>query len=68
MSPAATRRYIVGFKGWTMYETVVLANSESEAIAKGVALYHLDGLAGFSLGDSGEEPWQARYLDGEVRS
>jgi hypothetical protein len=68
MSPAATRRYVVGFKSWTVYETVVLASSEREAITKGKALYDLNGLGEFSVSDGGEEPWHARYLDREVRS
>ena len=38
MSPAATRRYIVRFTDWTVYETVVLANNEREALAKAIAL------------------------------
>ncbi|MFQ3454130.1 hypothetical protein PMN64_12545 [Bradyrhizobium sp. UFLA01-814] len=67
MSPAATRRYAVGFRSWTLYQTVVLASSEHEAIAKGKALYDLNGLAEFSVSDSGEEPWHARILEQEAR-
>ena len=68
MSPAATRRYLVGFQSWTMYETIVLARNEREAIAKGKALYDLNSLADFSVSDSGEEPWQARIHNQEARS
>jgi hypothetical protein len=68
MSPAASRPYAVGFKSWTVYEAVVLAANESEAIAKGKALYDLDGLGGFTVNDGGEEPWHARYLDQEAHS
>lgn len=68
MSPAATRRYIVGFESWTMYETIVLASSKREAIAKGKAMYDLNGLAEFSLSDHANEPWHAQYLDREVQS
>jgi len=68
MSPAATRRYVVGFSSWTVYEAIVLASSQREAIAKGKALYDLNGLAEFSVSDSGEEPWHAQCLGLEVRS
>ena len=68
MSPAATRRYVVSFESWTTYETIVLAKDEREAIAKGKALYDLNGLADFSVSDSGEEPWHARILEREARS
>jgi hypothetical protein len=51
-----------------MYETAVLANSEREAIAKGKALYDLNGLAEFSLCGGGEEPWHAECIDREGRS
>jgi hypothetical protein len=68
MSPAAKRRYVVGFESWTLYEAIVFAGSEREAIAKGKALYDLNSLADFSVSDSGEEPWHAQPLDQEVRS
>jgi hypothetical protein len=65
MSPAATRRYAVGFESSTAYEAIVLANSKHEAIAKGKALYDLNGLAEFSVSNSNED-WHARELDGEM--
>ncbi|WP_050385847.1 hypothetical protein [Bradyrhizobium pachyrhizi] len=68
MSPAATRRYAVGFKSWTVYEVVVFATSMREAIAKGKALYDLNGLADFSVRDASEEPWHAQCMGLEVRS
>lgn len=68
MSPAASRRYIVGFESWTMYETIVLANSKREAIAKAKALYDLNGIGEFSVSDSGGEPWHAQFLDRGVQS
>ena len=68
MSPAATRRFIVGFSSGTMYEAIVLASSKREAIAKGKALYDLNGLGDFSVSNSGEEAWHAQYLDREVQS
>ncbi|BAR58182.1 hypothetical protein ACVIWV_008942 [Bradyrhizobium diazoefficiens] len=54
MSPAATRHYVVGFKSWMTYETLVLARSEHEAIATGNAIYGLAGLDNFSFSDCGE--------------
>jgi hypothetical protein len=66
--PASPFRTVADDQQLRLYETVVLANSKREAIAKGKALYDLNGLAEFSLGDSGEEPWHAQYLDREVRS
>ncbi|MCP2056801.1 hypothetical protein [Bradyrhizobium diazoefficiens] len=36
------------------YETLVLASSEHEAIAKGKAIYGLAGLGDFSFSDCGE--------------
>ncbi|AND92191.1 hypothetical protein AAV28_33710 [Bradyrhizobium diazoefficiens USDA 110] len=51
---AATRGYDVGFKSWMTYETLVLASSEHEAIAKGKAIYGLAGLGDFSFSDCGE--------------
>ena len=68
MSPAAPRRYIVGFASWTMYEVIVIANNKREAIAKGKALYDLNGLGEFSVSDFGEERWHAQFLDREVQS
>ncbi|MET4493552.1 hypothetical protein [Bradyrhizobium sp. LA7.1] len=68
MSPAATRRYVVGFESWTKYQTVVLASNKQVAIAKAKALYDLNGLGDFSISDGGEEPWHARYLGTEVQS
>lgn len=62
MSPVATRRYAVGFKSWTVYQAIVLAHSEDEALAKGKALYDLDGLGDFTANEGGSEPWQARCL------
>ena len=44
MSPAATRRYIVRFTDWTLYETVVPASSKREALAKAIALYNATGV------------------------
>ncbi|MCK1449601.1 hypothetical protein IVB36_01395 [Bradyrhizobium sp. 35] len=67
MSPAATRRYVVGFESWTMYETIVLAGNEHEAIVKGKALYDLNGLADFYVSETGAEPWHAQYLDDKVQ-
>jgi hypothetical protein len=57
MSPASTRRYIVGFESWTMYEAVVLASSKRETIAKGKALYNLNGLREFL-----RQYWRRRAL------
>lgn len=70
MSAAAPRRrcYVVGFDSWITHETVLFAGSEQEAIAKAKAIYGMNGLAGFSIGDSGEEPWHARCLDREIQS
>lgn len=65
MSPAARRRFAVGFESWAAYEAIVLANSEHEAIAKGKALYDLNGLAEFIVSNSTEK-WYARELDGEA--
>lgn len=67
MSPASSRRYIVGFESWTVYQTVVLAKSKDEAIAKGKALYDLNGLGEFSVSDGAEGPWHAQHLDREGR-
>lgn len=68
MSPAATRRYTVSFESCTLYHTIVLAGSESEAIAKAKALYDLNGAGEFSNTASSTEAWQAECLDGEVQS
>jgi hypothetical protein len=68
MSPAASRRYIVRFTDWTVYETVVLANNEREALAKAIALYNANGLLHFTTNHSGEDGWQAEYLGAEVQS
>ena len=67
MSPAATRRYIVGFARRLAFEIVVLANSKREAIAKAKAIYGLDGLGEFTLTND-REPWHAECLDKEARS
>lgn len=68
MSPAATRRYAVRFTDWTVYETVVLANNEREALAKAIALYNADGLLHFTTSHSCEDGWHAEYLGTEVQS
>lgn len=68
MSPAATRRYIVRFTDWTVYETVVLANNEREALAKAIALYNADGLLHFTTNHSDEDAWHAEFLGTEVQS
>ena len=68
MSPAATRRYIVRFTDWTLYETVVLATNKREALAKAIAMYNADGLLNFTTNVSGEDGWHAEYLGMEVRS
>lgn len=66
MSPAALRRYAVGFVGWTVYETFVLASSEANAITKGQALYNTDGLGDCTAGSGEGESWYAQSLDEEV--
>lgn len=63
MSPAATRRYRVQFVDWTLYETFVIADSESEAVAKAQAMYQADGFAGFSFKTAGYEGWEAEILE-----
>ena len=65
MSPASTRRYIVRFTDWTLYETVVLADSEGEAVAKAQALYHTDGLGAFTFKTVGDEGWEAEILEAQ---
>jgi hypothetical protein len=67
MSPAATRRYTVWFTDWTVYETTVLASDRYEAIAKGKALYDLNGLGEYSPGDSGQDRWRTQCIDEEVQ-
>lgn len=68
MSPAATRRYVVRFTDWTVYETVVLANNEREALAKAIALYNADGLLHFTTNHCGEDGWHAEFLGTEDQS
>jgi hypothetical protein len=68
MSPAVTRRYVVRFTDWAVYETVVLANNEREALAKAIALYNADGLLQFTTNHCGEYGWHAEYLGTEVQS
>jgi hypothetical protein len=59
MSPAATRRYIVPFTDWTLYETVVLASSKRDALAKAIALYNATGLPEFTTSSSELDGWDA---------
>ena len=68
MSPAATRRYIVRFTDWTLYETVVLATNKREALAKAIAMYNADGLLNFTTNVSGEDGWEAEFLGVEAQS
>lgn len=68
MSPAATRRYVVRFTDWTVYETVVLANNEREALAKAIALYNADGLLHFTTDHCGADGWHAELIGTEVQS
>ncbi|WP_213290542.1 hypothetical protein [Bradyrhizobium sp. sGM-13] len=68
MSPAATRRYVVRFTDWTLYETVVLASNKREALAKAIALYNANGLLDFTTNVSGVDGWEAEFLGMEVQS
>jgi hypothetical protein len=68
MSPAATRRYIVRFTDWAVYETVVLATSKREALAKAIALYDANGYREFTRDTTGTDGWHAQRLGTEVRS
>jgi hypothetical protein len=68
MSPAATRRYVVRFTDWTVYETVVFANSKREALAKAIALYNANGLLDFTTNASGEDGWEAEFIGTEAQS
>ena len=68
MSPAATRRYIVRFTDWTLYETVVFATNKREALAKAIAMYNADGLLNFTTNVSGEDGWDAEFLGMEAQS
>ena len=68
MSPAATRRYIVRFTDWTLYETVVLASNKREALAKAIAMYNTNGLRDFTTSVSGIDGWEAEFSGTEVRS
>ncbi len=65
MSPVTSRRYNVRFVDWTLYETVVLADSEGDAIAKAQALYHTDGLGAFAFKTVGDEGWEAEILEAQ---
>jgi hypothetical protein len=68
MSPAATRRYIVRFTDWAVYETVVLATSKREALAKAIAWYDANGYMEFTRDTCGVDGWYAHRLGTEVRS
>ncbi len=68
MSPAATRRYIVRFFDWTLFETVVLASNKREALAKAIAMYNTNGLRDFTTNLSGVDGWEAEFTGTEVRS
>ena len=68
MSPAATRRYIVRFTDWTLYETVVLASNKREALAKAIALHNATGLLEFTTNVSGIDGWEAELVGTEVQS
>ncbi|MCR6736598.1 MAG: hypothetical protein NVV83_22055 [Afipia sp.] len=63
MSPVTSRRYNVRFVDWTLYETVVFADSEDDAVAKAQALYHADGLGAFTFKTVGDEGWEAEILE-----
>jgi hypothetical protein len=47
MSPAAPRRYFVAFCDYALFETVVLAASKREAVAKVKAIYALNNVGHF---------------------
>lgn len=63
MSPVISHRYSVRFVDWTLYETVVLADSEDDAIAKAQALYYADSLGAFTFKAVGDEGWEAEILE-----
>jgi hypothetical protein len=68
MSPAATRRYVVRFTDWALYETVVFATNKREALAKAIALYDANGYLEFTRDTSGVDGWHVHRLGTEVRS
>lgn len=65
MSPVTSRRYSVRFTDWTLYETIVLADSEDDANAKAQALYHADGLGALTFRTVGDEGWEAEILEAQ---
>lgn len=66
MSPAATRRYRVSFLDWELHETVVLASSKVDAIAKAAAMHDMNGLADFTTSRVEASEWKAEVIGKEA--
>lgn len=55
MSALPTREYRVFFHTWDVYNVLVKAPSNEEALAKAEALYNAEGLEAFSHDNAGDE-------------
>ena len=65
MSPASSSRYVVSAFDYDLWQVVVEAFSERDAINKAQAIYCFNGFEEFSLTD-GNDRSSANPMDGEV--
>ena len=65
MSPVSSMRYVVSAFDYGLWQVVVEAFSERDAINKAQAIYSFNGFEEFSFVDSNVR-WDAKPLVGEV--